>query len=64
MKIPEEGAKGVIITQGGSVGGWTLYAKGGKLKYCYNFFGIEHYYADADDAIARRRASGAHGVQV
>jgi hypothetical protein len=36
-------ATGVIITQGGAVGGWTLYAKGGRLKYCYNFFGIEHY---------------------
>jgi hypothetical protein len=27
-------ANGVIVTQGGSVGGWTLYAKDGKLKYC------------------------------
>jgi arylsulfatase len=41
------GAEGVIITQGGVGGGWTLYAKGGKLKYCYNFFGIEHYMVEA-----------------
>jgi arylsulfatase len=40
-------AEGVIVTQGGSVGGWTLYARGGKLKYCYNFFGIEHYMTEA-----------------
>ena len=39
--VPESGANGVIITQGGSVGGWTLYAHAGRLKYCYNFFGIE-----------------------
>jgi arylsulfatase len=45
------GAEGVIITQGGSVGGWSLYAKGGKLKYCFNFFGIEHYIVGADTAI-------------
>ena len=47
LDIPEAGAKGVIITQGGSVGGWTLYVKDGKLKYCYNFFGIDHYMVEA-----------------
>src|SRR5262249_33519715 len=40
-------AEGVIVTQGGAAGGWTLYARGGKLKYCYNFFGIEHYVTEA-----------------
>jgi arylsulfatase A-like enzyme len=47
LVVPANGAKGVIITQGGSVGGWTLYAHDGKLKYCYNFFGIEHYMTEA-----------------
>jgi arylsulfatase len=49
--VPDSGANGVLITQGGSVGGWSLYVKDGKLKYCYNFFGIEHYYAAADTPI-------------
>jgi arylsulfatase len=31
----------VIIAQGGSTNGWSLYSEGGKLKYCYNFFGID-----------------------
>ena len=48
--VPESGADGVIITQGGSVGGWSLYAHEGKLKYCYNFFGIEHFMITADEA--------------
>ncbi|CAN7488430.1 arylsulfatase [Phenylobacterium sp. LjRoot219] len=52
--------EGVIITQGGSVGGWTLYAKGGKLKYCYNFFGIDHYFAEADQPIP----AGDHQVRM
>ena len=61
ITMPEgKGAKGVIITQGGSVGGWTLYAKDGKLKYCYNFFGIEHYFAEADQMIP----SGKHQVRM
>src|SRR5262249_21203845 len=47
--------EGVLITQGGSVGGWALYAKAGKLKYCYNFFGIEHYMIEGDGPIPAGR---------
>jgi hypothetical protein len=32
---------GVIISQGGRFGGWTLYMKGGKLKHEYNFVGLQ-----------------------
>jgi arylsulfatase len=49
--VPESGASGVIVTQGGSVGGWSLYAHEGKLKYCFNFFGIEHYIITATKPI-------------
>jgi arylsulfatase A-like enzyme len=58
--VPETGAGGVIITQGGSVGGWTLYAHEGKLKYCYNFFGIEHYMVTAERPIP----AGQHQVRM
>jgi arylsulfatase A-like enzyme len=58
--VPESGANGVIITQGGSVGGWTLYAHTGRLKYCYNFFGIEHYVIAADEPIP----SGEHQLRM
>jgi arylsulfatase len=47
VTVPEGGAKGVIITQGGEAGGWTLYCHEGKLKYCYNFFGIDYFFAEA-----------------
>jgi arylsulfatase A-like enzyme len=40
VDVPKSGAEGVIVAQGGSTNGWSLYAKGGRLKYCYNFFGI------------------------
>ena len=42
--VPEKGAEGVIIAQGGNIGGWSLYAKGGKLKYCYNLGGFKEFY--------------------
>jgi arylsulfatase len=42
------------------VGGWTLYAHDGRLKYCYNFFGIEHYMITADTPIP----AGKHQVRM
>ena len=41
--VPEKGAEGVIIAQGANIGGWSLYANGGKLKYCYNWGGFKHF---------------------
>ena len=58
--MPDSGAAGVIVTQGGSVGGWSLYAHEGRLKYCYNMFGIEYYMVTADEPIP----AGAHQVRM
>jgi hypothetical protein len=52
IDVPAGGAEGVIIAQGGNIGGWTLYAKGGKLKYCYNLLGIEYFYAESAAPLA------------
>jgi arylsulfatase len=60
LTVPKSGAEGVIITQGGEVGGWTMYCKGGKLKYCYNFFGIEYYITEAEVPIPE----GKHQVRM
>jgi arylsulfatase A-like enzyme len=43
IEIPTSGAKGVIVAQGGSMGGWSLYVHEGKLKYFYNFLGMQHF---------------------
>ena len=47
IEVPKSGAEGVIIAQGANIGGWSLYAKGGKLKYCYNVAGVNHYYVES-----------------
>ena len=49
--VPNSGANGVIIAQGGSFGGWTLYAKDGKLKYCYNLLGVKRFYVESTNSI-------------
>jgi Sulfatase len=49
--VPTAGAEGVIVAQGGNIGGWSLYAKGGKLKYCYNFLGIQYFYAESSSPL-------------
>jgi len=46
--VPEDGAEGVIVAQGSRIGGWSLYAKKGRLKYCYNFGGLEYFYVEAE----------------
>jgi arylsulfatase A-like enzyme len=58
--VPKSGASGVIATQGGSVGGWTLYAHDGRLKYCYNFFGIEYYMVEA----SKKVPAGKHQIRM
>jgi arylsulfatase len=58
--VPKSGANGVIVALGGGVGGWSLYAHEGKLKHCYNFFGIEYYYAQGKKPIP----AGKHQVRM
>jgi arylsulfatase len=60
IEIPETGAEGVIIAQGANIGGWSLYAKNGKLKYCYNVAEVNHYYVEA----ARPLPAGEHQVRM
>jgi len=36
--VPEEGGRGVIISQGGAFGGFSIYMKDGKPAYCYNLY--------------------------
>jgi arylsulfatase A-like enzyme len=46
--VPDEGAQGVIVSQGGAFGGWTLYAKEGTPTYCYNLFGLQRFKVEGD----------------
>jgi arylsulfatase len=58
--VPKQGAEGVIISQGANIGGWSLYAKNGKLKYCYNWGGFKHFIVESADKIH----AGGHQVRM
>jgi arylsulfatase len=60
VTIPEEGAQGVVIAQGANFGGWAIYAHGGKLKYIYNFLGLDLYEVEANDKLP----AGDHQVRL
>jgi arylsulfatase len=58
--VPEQGAEGVIISQGANIGGWSLYANKGKLKYCYNWGGFQSYFVESADVLP----AGKHQVRM
>jgi arylsulfatase A-like enzyme len=57
--VPDSGADGVIIAQGGRFGGWALYTKNGSAKFVYNVLGIHEFATTADTPIP----SGTHQVR-
>lgn len=51
VTVPKGGAKGVIVSQAGRFGGWSLYLKNGKPAYTYNFLGLKSTTIAAKQAI-------------
>jgi arylsulfatase A-like enzyme len=60
LQVPEGGAAGVIIAQGGEFAGWSLYVTNGRPKYCYNLFGLQRFYVEGATEIP----PGAHQVRM
>ena len=60
IDVPDGGAEGVIIAQGGRFGGWGVYAKDGKAKFVYNVLGIHEFATEADTPIP----AGTHQVRM
>jgi hypothetical protein len=60
LVLPEQDAQGVIIAQGANFGGWAIYAHEGKLKYIYNFLGLDLNEVEASEPLP----SGEHQVRL
>ena len=60
VTLPKEDAAGVIIAQGANFGGWAIYAHEGKLKYIYNFLGLDMYEVESSEPLP----AGDHQVRL
>jgi arylsulfatase len=60
VEIGSKPTNGVIIAQGGKFGGWSVYAKEGKLKFTYNVLGIHEFPTEATELIPE----GKHQVRM
>jgi arylsulfatase A-like enzyme len=58
--VPEQGAEGVIIAQGGRFGGWSLYFVDGRATFVYNVLGIHQFATRAESALD----AGTHQVRM
>lgn len=58
VEIPDGGAQGVVLTQGGRFGGWCLYFDDGKPIYTYNYLGLERFTVASDTPVGE----GSHTV--
>jgi len=60
VTVPEGGAEGVIVSQGGAYAGWSLYLEGGRPTYCYNLFGVQQFHTRGDTSVP----AGEHQVRM
>jgi hypothetical protein len=60
IDVPDRGAEGVIVAQGGAFGGWALYLHEGRPAHCCNLFGLQRFKVYGDSPIA----AGEHQVRM
>jgi uncharacterized protein YcnI len=60
ITVPDGGARGVIVSQGGAYAGWSLYLDKGRPTYCYNLFGLQQFHVRADVPVP----AGTHQVRM
>jgi arylsulfatase len=51
VTVPEGGAEGVIIAQGGAFAGWCMFVLNGTPKYCYNLLGLKRFTIAGDEPL-------------
>ena len=50
--MPQGGADGVLVAEGGAPGGYTLFIQNGKPVYEYNYFAHERYKVISSETLA------------
>ena len=49
--IPQGGAEGVLLAQGGSTGGYTFFVKDQKLHFLYNWLGHDKFWVHSNATV-------------
>ncbi|UXX79133.1 arylsulfatase [Reichenbachiella carrageenanivorans] len=57
IEVPEGGAKGVILTQGGRFGGWSVYLNEGRPSFIYNFLGLESFVVASESKLTEGKTT-------
>jgi arylsulfatase len=60
VEVPQGGASGAVLVQGGRFGGWSLHMREGKPGYEYNWLGLERYVVESPDALP----AGEHTIKL
>ena len=60
IEVPQGGAEGVIIAQGGRFGGWAVYLRPARSEFVYNVLGIHEFATEADSPVPE----GTHQVRM
>ncbi len=55
VEIPDGGAEGVLAALGGESAGFALFVWEGRVRYHYNYFGLERYDAVAEESLTPGR---------
>jgi hypothetical protein len=58
--VPDAGAEGPIVAQGGRFGGWGLYLKDTRAAFVYNVLGLQLFAIEAEEPIP----AGTHQVRM
>ncbi len=57
VEIPESGAEGVLLTQGGRFAGWSFFLEDSKPTYLYNFVNAERYKIQSPEKLASGKST-------
>jgi arylsulfatase len=52
IEVPQGGANGVLVAEGGAAGGYTLFIKDGRPVYEYNYFAHERYKVTSSETLS------------
>ena len=51
VEIPDEGAEGVLLSQGTAAGGYSFFMKDGKLRYVHNYVGRQLLGVESEETV-------------